>query len=125
MRQGTRRSRSGLLVTALLAVTALAAACSKKEPPKLPPPVVEVAPVVQKDVPVYGEWLGSLDGYVNADIRPADRRLRAPAPLQRGLRRPPAGEPLFEIDPRQFQATYDQAKGNSGPVRGDRSPTRR
>jgi membrane fusion protein (multidrug efflux system) len=35
-----------------------------------PPPVVEVAPVVQKDVPVQGEWVGTLEGYVNAQIQP-------------------------------------------------------
>ena len=34
------------------------------------PPVVEVTPVVQKDVPVEGEWVGTLEGYVNAQIQP-------------------------------------------------------
>src|SRR5713101_6374042 len=34
-----------------------------------PPPVVEVAQVEQKDVPIYSEWIGTLDGLVNADIR--------------------------------------------------------
>jgi hypothetical protein len=35
-----------------------------------PPPVVEVAPVIQKDVPLQGEWVGTLEGYVNAQIQP-------------------------------------------------------
>ena len=35
-----------------------------------PPPVVEVSPVIQKDVPVQGEWVGTLEGYVNAQIQP-------------------------------------------------------
>ena len=123
MRQGTRRSRSGLLVTALLAATALAAACDKKEPPKMPPPVVEVAPVVQKDVPIYQEWIGTLDGFVNAEIRPQVEGYLLRQVYQEGslVRK---GDPLFEIDPRQFQAAYDQAKGNLAQYQA-RSRTRR
>ena len=34
------------------------------------PPVVDVAPVVQRTVPVVGEWVGTLEGYVNAQIQP-------------------------------------------------------
>ncbi len=34
-----------------------------------PPPDVEVVQVEQKDVPVYGEWIGTLDGFTNADVR--------------------------------------------------------
>src|SRR5229473_1378951 len=34
-----------------------------------PPPVVEVAQVEQKDVPIYSEWIGTLDGLVNAAIK--------------------------------------------------------
>src|SRR6516165_3954877 len=33
------------------------------------PPIVEVIQVEQKDVPIYGEWIGTLDGLVNADVR--------------------------------------------------------
>ena len=33
------------------------------------PPVVEIAPVEQRDVPVYGEWIGTLSGQVNADVK--------------------------------------------------------
>ncbi len=32
-------------------------------------PTVEVVQVEQKDVPIYGEWIGTLDGFVNADVR--------------------------------------------------------
>jgi membrane fusion protein (multidrug efflux system) len=44
--------------------------CARKDPPPPPPPEVLVVPVVQRDVPVFGEWIGTLDGSVNADIRP-------------------------------------------------------
>src|SRR5579863_9943926 len=75
-----------------------------------PSPVVEVAPVEQKDVPIYGEWIGTLTGHVNADIK-------AQVPgylLTRNYKEGsfvPKGQLLFEIDPRPFQATLDQAKG--------------
>src|SRR3977135_4391644 len=45
-------------------------ACHKQQPPPPPPPAVQVTEVVQSDVPIYREWVGSLDGLVNADIRP-------------------------------------------------------
>jgi membrane fusion protein (multidrug efflux system) len=59
------------LVSAVLLLHAVA--CSNGNvraaaPP--PPPVVEIAPVIQKDVPVQGEWVGTLEGYVNAQIQP-------------------------------------------------------
>ena len=107
-----RSARTSHALVALVAALSAAGigSCKKKEEPPPPTPTVEVAAVTQKDVPVYGEWIGTLDGYVNAEIRPQIegyvlRRLYNEGNLVR------AGEPLFEIDPRQFQATYDQAKG--------------
>lgn len=85
--------------------------CGKKPaPPPPPPPAVEVATVIQKDVPITKEWIGSLDGYVNADIRPQVTGYVLRQVYKEGsfVRRKDA---LFEIDPRQFQAALDQAKG--------------
>ena len=75
-----------------------------------PPPVVEVAPVIQKDVPVQGEWVGTLDGYVNAQISPQVSGYLIRQDYQEGalVRK---GQVLFDIDPRPFQAVLDQAKG--------------
>ena len=62
------------------------------------------------DVPVYHEWIGSLDGLVNADIRAQvtgyliAQNYREGDPIKKG-------DLLFEIDPRPFQAVLDQAKG--------------
>ena len=75
-----------------------------------PPPAVEVAPVIQKDVPIHQEWIGSLDGFVNAEIRPQIEGYVLKQTYKDGFL-VHAGETLFEIDPRQFQATYDQARG--------------
>jgi RND family efflux transporter MFP subunit len=75
-----------------------------------PPPVVEVSPVIQKDVPVQGEWVGTLEGYVNAQIQPeVSGYLIRQDYREGGLVK--KGQLLFEIDPRPFQAGLDQAKG--------------
>jgi membrane fusion protein (multidrug efflux system) len=111
-RRPTRAIVARVALSALLAGAAGVSACGKKkEAPPPPPPEVEVAPVTQKDVAVYQEWIGSLDGFVNAEIRPQIegyvlRRVYAEGSLVR------SGEALFEIDPREFQAAYDQAKGS-------------
>ena len=75
-----------------------------------PPPLVEVAPVVQKDVPLQGEWVGTLEGYVNAQIQPQVSGYLIRQDYHEGalVRR---GQLLFEIDPRPFQAALDQARG--------------
>ena len=75
-----------------------------------PPPLVEVAPVTQADVPIYHEWIGVLDGLVNAQIRAqvtgylVTQDYREGDPIKKG-------DLLFEIDPRPFKAALDQAKG--------------
>src|SRR5262245_5535142 len=93
-----------------IVVTLLAAACARKQPPPPPPVAVEVVPVVQKDVPIVGEWIGTLDGSVNADIRPKVEGYVLRQLYKEGqfVRR---NEPLFEIDPRQFRAALEQARG--------------
>jgi len=87
-----------------------AAACARQEPPPVRPIEVQVTPVVQKDVPVMGEWIGTLDGSVNADIRPKVEGYLLRQFYKEGqfVRR---NAPLFEIDPRQFRAALEQSQG--------------
>ena len=89
------------------------AACTAKAAPPPPPPDVLVTPVVQKDVPVMSEWIGTLDGSVNADIRPQVEGYLVRQLYKDGqfVRR---GDRLFEIDPRQFRAALAQAQGTLG-----------
>jgi RND family efflux transporter MFP subunit len=74
-----------------------------------PPPDVVVTAVVQKDVPIYNEWVATLDGFDNAQIQPqvtgyiVAQTYREGSPVKKG-------QVLFEIDPRPFQAILDQAK---------------
>src|SRR5271170_1459934 len=75
-----------------------------------PPPVVEVTLVEQRDVPIYGEWIGTLAGQVNADIKAQVTGYLLAQNYKEGSY-VTKGQLLFEIDPRTFQAALDQAKG--------------
>jgi RND family efflux transporter MFP subunit len=73
-------------------------------------PDVEVVQVEQREVPIFGEWIGTLDGFTNADVRAQVTGYL----LRQGYREGAfvkKGQLLFEIDPRPFQAALDQAQG--------------
>jgi RND family efflux transporter MFP subunit len=74
-------------------------------------PEVSVAPVIQQDVPVFSEWVATMDGYVNAQIRPQVSGYIVKQEYKEGslVRK---GQVLFEIDPRPFKAALDRAKGD-------------
>jgi RND family efflux transporter MFP subunit len=76
----------------------------------VPPPDVMVAQVEQRDVPIYGEWIGTLDGFVNADVRAQVTGYLVRQDYKEGAF-VNKGQLLFEIDPRPFQAALDQAEG--------------
>jgi membrane fusion protein (multidrug efflux system) len=84
--------------------------CKEAPKPSPPPPTVEVVTVAQEDVPIYHEWIGSMDGLVNAEIRAQvtgyliSQDYKEGDPIKKG-------DLLFRIDPRPFQAVLDQAKG--------------
>ena len=105
----------GLAALSLL----VAVRSSKTTPPAqtMPPPEVEVIQVVQKDVPIYSEWIGTLDGMVNAEIRAqvTGYLLRQVYTEGSYVKK---GQLLFEIDPRPFQAAVDQAKGDLARAQG-------
>src|SRR5262245_48916053 len=102
LRYMTARFRD-LVLVAILA--SLLPACSRTEAQPAPPPrpTVTVVEVTPETVPVSAEWVASLDGYVNAQIRPqvsgylVRRNYREGATVRKG-------EVLFEIDPRTFDA---------------------
>ena len=79
-------------------------------------PDVEVVKVQQEDVPIYGEWIGTLDGLVNADVRAQVTGYLLKQGYQEGafVRQ---GQLLFQIDPRPFQAALDQAQGQLAQAR--------
>ena len=70
---------------------------------------VEVVQVEQKDVPIFGEWIGTLDGFTNADVKAQVTGYLLRQGYQEGAF-VKKGQLLFEIDPRPFQAALDQAQ---------------
>jgi RND family efflux transporter MFP subunit len=106
--------RKGSLATVSLMVVLgiLVSGCNRGQATTaMPAPEVEVATVQQRDVPVYSEWVATLDGYVNAQIRPQVSGYIIKQNYTEGslVRK---GQVLFEIDPRPFTAAFDRAKGD-------------
>src|SRR6266478_4706295 len=98
------------LLSLLVPVLALTACGPKKQASAPPPPEVDVVTIQPADAPLYNEWIGTLDGYVNAKIRAQvtgylkAQDYKEGAPIKKG-------DLLFQIDPRPFQAALDQARG--------------
>jgi len=122
-------SKSGLRtivfnIAALIAVAGLLTAASASisgcgsrkvlaksgAPPAMP---VSVVKAQQSDVPVTGEWVGTLDGYVNAQIQPQANGYLIRQDYREGGQ-VEKGQVLFEIDPRPFEAALHQAEGQLG-----------
>ena len=108
--QGTKLNRWVVSALAVLAPVFYVGCQNKADPlPSQTAPIVEVATVIQKDVPVYGEWVGTVQGYLDARISPqvsgylVRQDYREGGIVQKG-------QVLFEIDPRPYQAALDQAK---------------
>jgi RND family efflux transporter MFP subunit len=123
--QQSGRTRIGVLETAVIAGCAsivmlgcmMLTGCEKKEAaaPAGPPPAmpVSVVKVEASDVPLTGEWVGTLDGYVNAQIQPQASGYLIKQDYREGSM-VARDQVLFEIDPRPFQAALDQAEGQLG-----------
>src|SRR5712672_2255269 len=98
---------AGLLA---LGVSLFSIGCGEKNPQAgNPAPVdVEVVQVAQKDIPIYGEWIGTLDGLVDADVKAQVTGYLLKQAYAEGsfVKK---GQLLFEIDPRPFQAALDSA----------------
>jgi membrane fusion protein (multidrug efflux system) len=80
-------------------------------------PDVEVTPVAVRDVPIFHEWIGTLDGSVNAAIKAQVTGYLLSQSYAEGsfVRK---GQLLFQIDPRPFQAAIDQTSGQLAQANG-------
>ena len=110
-----RRPRFCQVVATVILLSSIG--CGKSEPPQARPPEVEVVRVEQKDVPIWNEWVGTLEGLVNAQIKPQVTGYLLRQTYQEGsfVKK---GQLLFEIDPRTFQAVLDQAKAQRANAEG-------
>ena len=112
----TQVQKRNLLIGGVLGLIVLALIVGALRPSKqamgAPPstPDVEVAEVQKEDVPIYGEWIGTLDGLVDADVRAQVTGYLLKQGYQEGAF-VKQGQLLFQIDPRPFQAVLDQAQG--------------
>jgi len=102
-----------LIITGLV----VAARCSKTQTVQPSPPEVQVVQVEQKDVPIYSEWIGTLDGMVNEEIKAQVTGYLLKQDYSEGsfVRK---GQLLFEIDSRPLQAALDQANGDLAKAEG-------
>jgi membrane fusion protein (multidrug efflux system) len=100
---------SGALLAIILLIVVTHSA-AKSSTPSSPLAVVEFAVAEQRDVPIYGEWIGTLTGQVNADVKAQVTGYLLTRNYKEGSF-VHKGQVLFEIDPRPFQAALDQAKG--------------
>src|SRR2546426_8292841 len=119
----TLPSRTEICILAALIALLCLTGCRGKPPAAgHAPPTVEVVTVTQADVPIYHEWIGVLDGLVNAHIRAqvtgylVSQNYREGDPIKKG-------DLLFEIDRRPFQAALDQAKGQLAQAEARRGKT--
>ncbi|HSG00262.1 MAG TPA: efflux RND transporter periplasmic adaptor subunit [Vicinamibacterales bacterium] len=102
------RKLSGLIIVGLLGT----AGCAEPPPPAPPPPPdVEIAEVLQRDVPVYSEAIGESRGSLEVDVRARVAGVLQTVDFQEGSH-VRSGQLLYTIDPREFQAVVEQAKGD-------------
>lgn len=119
------RAAARLGLALLPAAVFLAAGCrNPNAAPAIPSPEVEVASVVQKDVPLFSEWVATLDGYVNSQIQPqvAGYVIRQAYKEGSFVRK---GDTLFQIDPRPFQAVLDQTSAQLAEAQAQLGKTER
>jgi membrane fusion protein, multidrug efflux system len=106
----SKRSASAWLMS-LLALTLVHCKGETSSAPPPPSIQVEVTDVIQKDVPIQSEWVGTTDGMVNAVIRAQVSGYLIKRPYTEGsfVKK---GDLLFELDPSKFRAALDQAQGD-------------
>ncbi len=100
-------------VAAVIATGLIAGAIRPRKSAQAAPgivPDVQVASVEQQDVPITGEWISTLDGLVNADVRAQVTGYLVKQGYQEGAF-VKEGQLLFQMDPRPFQAALDQSEG--------------
>jgi membrane fusion protein (multidrug efflux system) len=115
----TSMTHLALVLFAVVVLLAEAGCASKStgEGNRAAPVEVQVVTVSQRDVPIYQEWIGTLDGYVNADIKAEVSGYLIEQSYREGTF-VTKGQLLFQIDPRPFQATLDQAQGQLSQSKG-------
>ncbi|HEY6215987.1 MAG TPA: hypothetical protein VIW74_04955, partial [Pyrinomonadaceae bacterium] len=108
-----------LIVLAVAALAVVLGFARSSKPAQAAPPVLEVGVVhvEQKNVPIYSEWIGTTEGMVNAQLKAQVTGYLLRQDYKEGSF-VKQGQLLFEIDPRPFQAAFDQANGQVAQYEG-------
>lgn len=108
-----KEERSFFVLAAVALIIGTVVGCERSQSQAAPAQEVQVVGVVQRDVPVADEWVGTLDGFVNAQVRAQVTGYLVKQDYKEGsaVRQ---GDLLFEIDPRPFAAALAQAEGALG-----------
>src|SRR5499433_1895643 len=111
----TRRALLGISLIGLVSITAAGCGDASRATATPPPAVVKVEPVVERDVPISVEYVGTLVGSINAQIR---ARVAGHLVSQNYAEGSPvkAGDLLFQVDPRPFQTAADQVNASQAQV---------
>jgi len=104
---GTAWRLTGVLTTAAVL---MCAGCKEAPKASSAPIPVTASDVIQRDVPIYREWIGTTIGYDTAQIRPKVTGYLVSQDYKEGTP-VKSGDLLFRVDPRQYQNSFDQAKG--------------
>lgn len=114
-RSGTEKQGRSVVCSFFFAFVVLCSGCQGQAGPKIaaPPPDVLVTEVIQQDVPIYFEWIGTTEGYVNAQIRPRVQGSLQLRDYKEGSLIK-AGQLMFGIDQREYEAALNQALGDLG-----------
>lgn len=108
----------GLLVVGAALLAGCGPSVSASSPHPRPAMKVDVVKVEVRNVPLAGEWVGTLDGYVNAQIQPQASGYLIRQDYREGTQ-VEKGQALFEIDPRPFEAALEQAQGQLGQAQAE------
>lgn len=111
------RRRIDVVVVLLLLAAATGCSSATSSTTAADPLEVEVVEAQQKDVPLYQEWIGTLDGFTNADIKAQVSGYLIQQEFTEGTF-VTKGQLLFQIDPRPFQAVLDQAQAQLAQAQG-------
>jgi membrane fusion protein (multidrug efflux system) len=106
------------MICALAVAATLGGGCKQTAPSAPPPPEVLVTEVVQKDVPIYTEWVGTTVGFVNAQVMPRVQGYLLKQDYKDGAQ-VAADQLLFEVDDRPYKAALDQALGDLAQQRAN------
>ena len=110
--------RSRGVFAAVTALLVLAGCGSSETASETHTPVVYVAQAEKQDLPLYAEWVGSTEGFNNAEIRPQVKGYLRSRTYEQGTV-VTQGQQLFQIDPREFRAELDSALGQLGEARAN------